>query len=1548
MSATSAFKLIQGQHVGRLFGQTIECPDIGKRNDDLMSKMIGPSIETDVNLEGIPCHCLLDTGSQVCTVSHSFYVENLSHICLQPVVSFVEITGANNHSVPYLGYIDADVTFPRDENGSSHTYSTIVLVVPDTDYHHRTPLLLGTNLLRHYFATCMSAFGSCWKSWPIHSNLKMAYACFSLVRNMVQQNVVNRKANCIPAHSRAIIVGEVETPELPYPVTVATDGIDVTLPGGLFMSNSVLDLQPGKTSHQVCVHLFNISAKDITIPSNALLCKLQSVASLQVAEPIDCDAEDHKFLEMFDLDTLKEEQPAEVVRQLESLLLRWKPVFSLHEHDLGKTDIVKYSIHLTDETPVKQRHRRIPPGMLEEVKQHLSDMLQAGVIRESSSPWSSPLVFARKHDMSLRLCIDLREVNRRTVKDAYYLPRIEETLDSLSGSTLFTSLDLKQGFWQIEIEETHKGRTAFSAAPLGFFECNRMPFGATNGPAVFQRLMEKCVGELQPSECLVYMDDVIVHGKTAEESLLRLEHVLECIHKAGLKLKPTKCKFLQKRLKFLGHIVSGSGVEPDPAKVEALKTWPVPGNIEDLRRFLGFTGFYRRFVKNYSKIAEPLHYLLRGRNSKKEKGVHKAQDMPTSQWNAPQQQAFNNLIDVLCSAEVLAYADYSVPFTLHVDASGSGLGAVLLQVQGGQERPIAYASRSLSNSERNYPAHKLEFLALKWAVVDKFHDYLYGVRFDVKTDNNPLTYVLTTAKLDATGHRWLAALSSFDFTLTYKPGRTNIDADALSRVHQGTKSAATAVKLDELSVRQICSCAQDPEPAVLQCMTASLGANVHTYSHTATEVLGEPSIPVKDLIKLQSEDSDIVAVLHFVKQQKRPPAQQIKLLPRVQRQLMREWSKLHLIDGTLYRKRQQDDKTLDQFVLPQVCRGSVLKSLHDDMAHLGRDRTTDLIRRRFFWPCMAADIANYIATCDRCLRRKVITEDRAELINIETSRPLELVCIDYLSLEPSRGYSNVLVITDHFSKYSLAIPTRNQTALTTAKVLFDEFIVHYGIPERLHSDQGRSFECNVIKQLCAILGIEKSRTTPYHPAGNGIAERFNRTLLNMLGTLPLDKKSAWKDYISTVVHAYNCTRHDTVGESPHFLMFGREPTLPIDIEYGIKKQHQDSGSYTEYINKFRERLAYAFDTATKHSKRAQEHQAMHYNKKLRGGQLKIGDIVLVRNKGLHFCDKLADKWEAEEHIVVEKPYLDVPLFIIKPKSGGRKRTIHRNSLMRIPTVGGTNSDVEQADEEELYESNEIIALPDGTSADADNSTSGVLADTTSAVTGVETRAIPVDTSPVVQQDVDESSPEVTHDYLSEDLAPLGATTDDTVDSDVEQIISDGGPDSQSEHEVDSSTGTHEQNDPTEDDYPEVDQQSADTEHVVSSPSDSNQLLAVDDATLVSPHDQETENAEQPDANPQLEASDSQAVTEDSQAATSTTESNAVGNEEAVANPARTDASTNKPPTIELRRSTRTRRKPAWMTSEHWQMMHRVNTAHGRLIQRVDDLIRKHSEWDRPK
>ena len=458
------------------------------------------------------------------------------------------------------------------------------------------------------------------------------------------------------------------------------------------------------------------------------------------------------------------------------------------------TTTVKHHIRLHDETPFKERPRPIHPSDREAVKQHLKELLDAEIIKESQSPFASPVVLVRKKNGSFRLCIDYRKLNARTIRDAYALPNIEETFAALSGAKWFSVMDLKSGYYQVEMAEEDKPKTAFTC-PLGFFEFNRMPQGVTNAPSTFHRLMERCVCDLHLNEVLVFLDDLIVFSDTLEEHEARLMKVLNRLKDYGLKLSPEKCHFFKMSVKHLGHVVDARGVHTDPDKTSALRDWPRPSNRKELKCFLGFAGYYRRFVEGYSQIAKPLNSLTAGYHPPKKRGkVYKRERFTPlvspnaplgEEWTPECESAFRILIEKLTSAPILAFASPQLPYVVHTDSCRDGLGAALYQEQVGKLRVVAYASRGLSKSERNYPTHKLEFLALKWAVCEKFSDYLYGSSFTVLTDNNPLTYVLTSAKLDAAGHRWLAALSTYKFTIKYRAGRANRDADGLSRRPQG-------------------------------------------------------------------------------------------------------------------------------------------------------------------------------------------------------------------------------------------------------------------------------------------------------------------------------------------------------------------------------------------------------------------------------------------------------------------------------------------------------------------------------------------------------------------------------------------------------------------------------------------------------------------------------------------------------------------------------------------------------------------------------------------
>ena len=1254
-------------------------------------------------VEDIPATSLIDTGSMISTVAEWFYNQNLTHIALNSIDNLLNINVAGGYTLPYLGYVEVDLRPQLHSDNETDHYKCLMLVVPDTDYNKRVPILIGTNFIR----LCYHDWQNSEKDIDVSPQWKLAFQCLvgqdgtdsdSLLCSQIDIDedpviVFSVDKQIVPANSRVIIPGVVSSPVASG--LMVAEGCDTALPGGLLLAPCLVSCTAG--SRSVAIEVQNLSNWQVTIPSNDSLCCLHPVkyicAASQTVTSSEFDPE--SFLEMFDLSDAKEHLAPGDVNKLNQLLLTWEKVFSKNDYDLGRTSLVKHQINLTDEKPIKQRHRKIPPSMYEEVRSHLKQMLDSGVIRESHSPYASPLVLVRKKDNTLRICIDLRLVNLRTIRDAYYMPRMEESMDSLVDSVYFSCLDLKSGFWQVEVEESHKERTAFTVGPLGLYECNTMPFGLTNGCATFQRLMERVIGDLQPSQCLIYIDDILVFSKDVSSHLDRLQSVFERLAKAGLKLKPQKSQFFKRRVRYLGHYVSQQGIEVDNDKVSALLNWPVPKTVKQLRRLLGFCSFYRRFVPGFSKVVKPLTDLLaEPPNQKKKSKASKLNAKRKNKyrpigwvWKAEQQDAFDRIIQLLTSAPILGFADYSLPFLLHTDASIEGLGAVLYQIQGGAQRVIAYASRGLKPAERNYPAHKLEFLALKWAVTEKFREYLYGHHFEVRTDNNPLTYVLTSAKLDGAGHRWLAELTNYDFGISYRSGKRNIDADALSRLpgdHAENTEDVEEVHIED--VRAVCQAMLLQTPLI----------QAYCFSQEVLTSLDSAptSGPSVDLAAKQASERGIAKVIDLVRRKKAPTPADFRSANTETRKLLKERKSLRVVDGILYRVRQLEKKEIFQVVLPFSCRQEVLKALHDDMGHLGRKRTLDLLRDRFFWPGMAKAVDDKVRTCDRCLRRKGgAIPDRAPLVNITSSEPMQVVCIDYLSLEPSQGYSSILVITDHFSKYSQAIPTRNQTAKTTARVLMENFILHYGVPARLHSDKGRSFENLVIKELCILLGMEKSATTSYHPQSNGQCERWNKTLLNMLGTLQEDRKKSWKDHVAQLVHAYNCTRHETTGYSPFELLFGRTPRLPIDVQYGLHLSEQNVPSYDQYVENLRKSLNAAFKLAEKQTKHAQSRQKHYYDAKARGATLQPGDLVLVRNTGTHIFDKLADKWEQPVYKVLKKPYRELPVYQVKALDGGRKRTLHRNLLLPIQTRTQDSLEsslAEISEEENIVEQNADI------------------------------------------------------------------------------------------------------------------------------------------------------------------------------------------------------------------------------------------------------------------
>ena len=370
-------------------------------------------------------------------------------------------------------------------------------------------------------------------------------------------------------------------------------------------------------------------------------------------------------------------------------------------------------------------------------------------------------------------------------------------------------------------------------------------------------------------------------------------------------------------------------------------------------------------------------------------------------------------------------------------------------------------------------------------------------------------------------------------------------------------------------------------------------------------------------------------------------------------------------DGVLYRRIVLDEEPLYQLVLPASHRDAAFTGLHDDVGHLGFERTLDFMRRRFYYPRMTDDIQQRVRVCERCIRRKALPQHASKMQHLQSRGPMDLVCIDFLSLEPdSHGYENVLIVTDHYTRLAQAFVTRNQKAQTVAKILWENYFMHYGFPRLLHSDQAKDFTANVIKQLCKITNVKKTRCTPYHPQGNSQCERFNKTLMNMLGSLPQDKKSNWKKYVPSMVHAYNCSKNDATGASPFFLMFGRQARLPVDIAMGVSPDQHSFDEHKAYVKDLRERLDYAYQRATEEVQKSNTRSKARFDAKVTEVTLNKGDRVLVRNVGLRGKCKLADKWATDVYIVKEQPDIDLPVYVVYPESNPRRlRTLHRDMLL---------------------------------------------------------------------------------------------------------------------------------------------------------------------------------------------------------------------------------------------------------------------------------------------
>lgn len=1173
---------------------------------------------------------ILDTGADISVFKRT----NINPKQLITTSNAIKIKGATDGVITSLGTTETEI-FVEDCT-LQHTFHIV-----DSNFPIPADAILGRDFIAKY--NCILDYSN----WTM--SMQFGY------KRITIPIFTNPGSNVLFIPPRCEVIREMETLKLTQDALVLNKEIHP----GVFISRTIV------SKNCPLVKIINTTSENVIVKD----VKLETIPLDQFhicnVRPESNSENNTRYLDLLkELST--DNIPTFAKNKVLELCNRFSDIFALKSDKLTVNNFYKQELKLRDNVPVYIKNYRTPKAQKAEINRQVAKMLDDRIIEPSISEYNSPILLVPKKSASaqnnVRLVVDFRGINKKLISDKFPLSRIDDILDQLGRARWFSVIDLASGFHQIPLEENSRNITSFST-DFGTYRFTRLPFGLSTSPNSFSRMMSLAFAGVTPEKAFLYMDDLIVIGCSENHHLQNLEKVFEACRKYNLKLNPVKCRFFNRECTFLGHKITSEGILPDDSKYEVINNYPVPKNADEVKRFVAFTNYYRRFIPRFAEISAPLNKLTRKRVD--------------FNWTPECQQSFITLKKSLISPRILQYPDFSKPFIITCDSSRDACGAVLSQKFGDSELPIAYASRSFTKSDFHKPTILKELIAVHWAI-KYFHCYVYNTQFLVKTDHRPLVHLFSMKDPTSKLTRIRLDLEEYNFEIQYIKGKDNVCADALSRIsidnlkdiyksifHIRAITRSMSERVVQSNKQEITP-SETPSPRVYEALDNAETLKIPTVEFHIRPTSLKMTLRYKRKVSAQKAFPIIngnIALEHILPQ-----------LESLAGDCNYKKLKISLSDEIFKQCTVNQFKELGQEYMNNltivICNATkvitneneklqLIEKFHNNPlfgGHCGQKRLLKKLRSSYRWKNMSRDVANFIKKCHECQTNKIKVKRPEPLVITPTpQKPFDIVCIDTIGKLPrsTEGHEYAVTIQCELTKYIVIIPICNKLATTVADSIVKNFILVYGPMKEVRTDMGTEYKNQVFENITKILKINHKMSTAYHSQSIGGCERNHRVLNEYMRMYINDSKSDWPLWAQYYAFCYNTTPNTYHNYTPFELVYGRKANLS---EIMTESRVDPLYNIDAYDQEFRYRLQLAHARAKECITKAKLNRKTELDKKAEEINLKAGDLISITNETRHKFDA----WYNGPFTVVD---IQGPNCTIKD-SQDRQTIVHKNRIRK--------------------------------------------------------------------------------------------------------------------------------------------------------------------------------------------------------------------------------------------------------------------------------------------